>query len=440
MPSVLKNLPPNEYVMQQVWRHGLWKSGKAVTVEGQSVEIIDPGAINNGPGPDFANARIRIDGNIWAGSVEIHLRASDWHRHGHDGDPAYANVILHVVGLDDATVTMAGGRTLPQLIMRLDSDFIDTFNRLIAGPRLVLPVCGDKLPAIAPVFKTDWISALAFERLQRKASDVAQRLQSAAGDWYQTLFITLARGLGFGRNTDNMERLGRSIPYKRLLQHTDSPEAIEAMLFGQAGLLDIAAPADEYEATLVREYRFYATKYGLTPIDSPVWQLTSRNGANTPHRRIALLARIVCNRFFSLGINVFDNLDVETASRIFDVEPGRYWSSHTVFGRRSDRVLTGLGRQSADLLTINVLVPMVYHRGEQTGRFELMDKAIDILESIKPEQNAITRGFADFDVNAPDAFTSQALVQLHREYCERRRCLECRLGHRMLAQNISFKP
>lgn len=423
--------------MQQIWRFRLWRSDRAVTVDGRNIEIVNPGTYNTGAGPDFDNARIRIDGQMWAGPVELHLRASDWHRHGHDGDPAYRNVVLHVVLTDDTTITMPDGRVLPQLVMSVGNDFATVFDNLLQSPRLVLPSCGDRLDDIASVMKTDWLTALAFERLQRKADDVGQRLDTATGDWTQTAFITLARGLGFGNNADNMERLARSVSLRMLLKHSDNPETIEAILFGQSGLLS-DNPADDYEKTLSDEYRFYAHKYDLTAPADPVWRIASRNGANTPYRRIALLARIVATHADELGISLCENTSAAAVEHVFDIDAGPYWINHSAFGKTLSGKVAMLGKQSIDLLIINVITPLMYHRGRQTQRYDLMDGAVALLEKTQPENNAITRGFAKFNITAPDAFTSQALIQLHRGYCEPRRCLECRLGHRMLAQNIAL--
>lgn len=429
---------PNETVMQQAWRFRLWGSGRIRTCQGTEIDILEAGKLNTGPGPDFHDARISHDGNIWAGCVEIHRHASDWHRHGHDKDHAYDNVVLHVVGNDDCRVCRPDGAEIPQATMHIDSGFVAMFNGLLNSPRYVLPMCGDSLPQIAPIFKTDWITALAFERLDRKVADILHRLHAEAGDWLQTVFITLARGLGFGANADNMERLARSIPVRILFKHTDNAETIEAILFGQAGLLKPDNPADEREAVLVREYHFYAHKYGLQPPENIIWQMSARNMANTPYRRIALLAALICKHNSHIGDKLC-SLDSPSAIQTFlNVNIPEYWLYAFAFGRTAATKMSGLGKQSRELLIINVVAPLIYARGMHINDYALLDKAVALWESLDGEQNNITRGFREHGIDVRDALTSQALIQLHREYCERRRCLECRLGHRLLSSFISF--
>lgn len=377
---------------------------------------------------------------MWAGAVEMHLRASDWHRHGHDGDPAYKNVILHIVGLADCEIEREDGSVIPTLVMNVDRGFVDTFNTLLHSTSLVLPTCGRQLGSIAGVMITDWITALGMERLQRKADDIARRFEALNGDWLQTVFITVARGLGFGRNAQPMEQLARSVPIRTLLKHGDTPQIVEALLFGQAGLLHGANPVDEYERELCRDYDFYSKKYGLSSASYPLWQMSSRNGLSTPYRRIALLAEIVCNHAYRLARVLSETTDIEEARSLFRARIAPYWTDHSSFGVRISGVpMAVLGKQSVDLMLINVVVPLMYYRADAVGDYEGMDCAVEMLEKLKPESNSIVRGFADYDVVARDAYTSQALVQLHREYCEPRRCLDCRLGHRLLATHTSFE-
>lgn len=422
--------------MQQAWRFRLWGTGLLQTCQGKTVEIVDPGRWNKIAGPDFIDARIKVDDMVYGGCIEIHRHASDWYRHGHETDPAYDNVVLHVVGEDDCRINDREGREILQATMSIGAGFAGMLNGLLADKNYVLPMCGNALPSVMDIFKTDWITALAFERLNRKADDILRQLERENGDWLYVVFITLARGLGFGTNAENMERVARSVSLKTLLKHSDNVEAIEAILTGQAGLLDTQHPADGYEARLGREYAFYSAKYGLTPIDKPIWRMSARNMANTPYRRLALLAQLVSRYGSDIGTKLSEPSDIDAVRRYLNVEPSDYWSHTTVFGRRSSTKMSALGRQSQDLLIINVIVPLVYARGLITGNYELFDRAVQIWESVEGEQNSITRGFKAHGIEANDAFTSQALIQLHREYCERRRCPECRLGHRLLSRYV----
>ena len=429
---------PSEVAMQQAWRFRLWGTGLIMTSQGKHIRVLEAGKLNTGPGPDFKDAKISVDGSIWAGAVEIHRNASDWHRHGHEKDRAYENVVLHVVGNDDCRIRRPDGSEILQTVMQIEPGFGDMFNGLLSGPRLVLPMCGRSLHLVADIFKTDWLTALAFERMQRKADDVLQRLGSENGDWFQTAYVTLARGLGFGSNADNMERLARATPFRILLKHTDSIETVEAILFGQAGLLSDTNPADAYERNLAREYGFYKNKYGLTAPENLIWHTSARNIANTPYRRIALLARFVCERGSDIGSRLCEKPDTHFIRTFLSVALSEYWAYSFAFGRTTSSRMGTLGKQSQDLLIINVLAPLIYARALETGHHELLDGAMSVWEDTAGEFNSITRGFEAHGIKAENAFTSQALIQLHREYCERRRCPECRLGHRLLSSLVAF--
>ena len=203
---------PSEIVMQQAWRFRLWGTGRISTSQGKTVRVLEAGKLNTGPGPDFRDAKIMVDDKIWVGNIEIHRNASDWHRHDHSNDLAYDNVILHVVGNDDCRIARKDGTEILQTTMNVGEGFTGLFNLLLNTPSYVLPMCGKSLHLVPGIFKTDWITALAFERMMRKADDIIALSKTLSDDWLQVVFITLARGLGFGTNTDNMISVYRLRP------------------------------------------------------------------------------------------------------------------------------------------------------------------------------------------------------------------------------------
>ena len=277
--------------MQYVWQHRLWPHSHLRTVDGLPVQIIDPGKLNTDAGPDFFNAKIVIDGRKWAGDVEIHVRASDWHRHGHDDDPAYDSVILHVVDRDDTAIRRSNGEIIPQLQMACTPDFSRRYNDLVGRADRDLP-CAATIASMPGIYMADWLESLAFERIYSKTDRIDGLLSRMGGDWESACYITIARSLGFGINGDPFERLAISTPLMFIAKHCDSLLTIEALLFGQSGLLD-AAPADSYVESLRREYAFMAHKFGLKPLQSPGWKMARMRPANFPHRRIATLAALL---------------------------------------------------------------------------------------------------------------------------------------------------
>jgi hypothetical protein len=420
-----------EDLMQYVWRFRLWPDLAMTSTDGKRVDIIDPGTLNSGSGPDFFNAKIRIDGQIWAGNVEIHVRASDWHRHKHDNDAAYDNVVLHVVQYDDCAIRRrSDGAVIPQVVMNCAADFSDRYNAMVNNPLTELP-CAGEISELPQIIVSDWITGLAYQRLQRKSDDIISRLESFHGDWNQTIYVTLARGLGFGTNADAMEQLARSIPLKNLLRHNDQISTIEALLFGAAGLLS-EKPNDDYEAMLKQEYAFYCTKFGITPHQTPQWKSKLRP-QNSPVRRVALLAQLMVGGFTLSGTLLNVNSMAEAAA-LFEVELSPYWLTHFTFGHPAAATPHSLSASSVRLLLINVVAPLLYAYGETVDDAHRREMAVDILQSLKPEQNALVNIFTNAGMKCDDAFTSQAYIQLRNEYCLQRKCLYCRIGHRLLSQ------
>lgn len=420
-----------ERLMQYVWQHRLLLHTDMVTVDGRPVAIIDPGQLNTGSGPDFFNAKVSIGGDLWAGDVEIHVRASDWNRHGHDGDRAYDSVILHVVDRDDTAVTRRDGQVIPQMVMKCAPEFHSRYHDLVDRADIDLP-CAPELAVIPPLYLTDWITALAYERVYEKVDRINAILEATVGDWEQTCYVTLARALGFGINGEPMQRLATAVPLHFLRKHSDSLLSLEALLFGQGQLLDTAPAADPYVARLIQEHKFYAHKFGLRPLQPLGWKMGRMRPGNFPHRRVAMLASVVAGGFRLLN-RIVGLTDTDEAVSMFSAAPSGYWERHYTFGAETPNSLGGLSRGSAESLVINVVVPLMVAYGHSRGDEELVQRAMSMLQDLPPERNSIISMFERAGLKARDAFSSQALIQLRRCYCETRKCLYCRLGHRMLA-------
>lgn len=418
--------------MQYVWQHRLWKPERMLTVDGRQVRIIDPGRLNTDAGPDFFNAKIWIDGRIWAGDVEIHVRASDWHRHGHDSDRAYDSVILHVVDRDDTFITRPDGEVIPQLRMPCNPEFHRHFSSLVERSDIDLP-CAATIASTPRLYITDWLSALAYERVYQKADHVDELVARLGGDWESACYVTLARALGFGINGEPFERLALSLPLRFIGKHSDSLTAIEALLMGQSGLLDSPdAQADAYGAELTREYRFLAHKFGLRRPERLGWKMSRMRPANFPHRRIAALASML-HGGFRLMNGLLGITDAESGIALLNPPLTGYWTNHYTFGPESERTTSGMSRSSAISLVINVAVPLMFAYGRSRGDSQLTDRAMELLAGLPAERNSVIQLFERAGIKASDAFTTQALIQMRRCYCQQRKCLYCRIGHRQLA-------
>lgn len=427
-----------EMLLQYMWEHRLWDERRCRTVaDGRQVSVIDPGRRNTGSGPDFFNAKINIGGRVWAGNVEIHTRASEWHRHGHDTDPAYDSVILHVVGESDCDVTRTDGSAIPQIVMPYVPDFRERYRGMVESE--TRPPCAAELAATPSIYITEWIAALGMERIYAKVERVRLWHRQLDGDWPSTAYVALARALGFGTNSDAFELLARTTPLRHLMKHSNDPELLAAALFGQAGFLDpvsdnVTEP-DElyYRENLRRHHAFLCAKYSWdSPAPRPAWKLARMRPPNFPHRRIALLVALLSGGFnFGRTFPHIENLD--QARALFDVTLPAYWTDHYDFGRRTSALRRPLSPESVNTIIINALIPLMYAYAEAFGSERASDRALDMLASLPPESNYIVRDFTGAGVACPDAFSSQALIQLHNEYCRPHKCIYCRLGRRFLA-------
>lgn len=421
-----------EQLMQYVWQHRLWRSEDMTTNDGRRVRVLDPGLLNRDAGPDFFNAKIEIDGRVWVGNVEIHVRASDWRRHGHDTDKAYDNVILHVVDKDDAPVYRTNGERIPQLVLQVSPRFGERYAQLVDA-RVELP-CASQLANVPQLTITEWMEALAFERLHAKVERIREWWNLYSGSWEDICYVALSRALGFGINSDAMERLARRTPLRLLHKHSDSLLQVEALLLGQAGLLDDEALlTDHYYAQLRREYAFLRNKFSLEPMEAEVWKMFRIRPQNFPHRRIALLAHYVQGGF-RLMRQILDTHGEKALRELFQVELKGYWATRYGFGKESPIAARALSNGSIDIVLINLVAPLYYAYGELTDDYAMTDRAVSLLEELKPEQNAIVAAFGAAGIKAKDALMSQAIIQLKRGYCEPRKCIYCKIGHRLLKE------
>lgn len=416
--------------MQYIWQHRLWLQQDMHTVDGRVVQVIDAGQLNTDAGPDFFNAKIKIDGEMWVGNVEIHVRASDWYRHKHDKDKAYDSVILHVVEKDDLPVKRSNGEVIPQLRMPCSPDFHQRYNHLVGNSGSELP-CSTEIAEIPSIYISDWISTLAHERLYRKVEHIKELLERYNGDWEEVCYVIMSRCMGFGVNSDAFEQLALSLPLRFMGKHSDSLLSIEALLFGQSGLLD-EVPVDDYVKSLKTEYDFLAHKFSLRRNENIRWKMARMRPTNFPHRRIALLAEMIYGGYRMMSKMIAASTEKE-AQELFNIKLSGYWACHYTFGQEAPHELKALSRASINIILINVYVPLVYAYGMIRGEDSLCDRAVSILQSLPSENNVIVDLFMRAGIDGKDAFSSQALIQLRREYCEKHKCLYCRIGHRMLS-------
>lgn len=414
------------------WRWRRFDMAELRTTDGQTLEILHPGELNQHAGPDFFNARIRLNGTLWAGNIELHVRASEWLEHGHQRDKAYDNVILHVVFEEDVVLRRRNGDLIPCLSLhnRLFPKIIDSYFRL-EHTRLWIP-CASSIGEVSPIVIQNWCDRLLVERLEEKTQKMQAVLAQTQFDWEEAFHRLLARNFGLKVNTDPFEHLANSLPLKIIKRHRADPSQVEALFFGQAGLLEVDY-SDSYPLQLQREYRHLAHKYGLEPIPASLWKFLRLRPANFPTVRIAQLAALYhkCEAPFNA---VLEAENIEELENLFATAPAPYWLDHYQFDKPSKNHVKIPGREFIHLLAINTLAPMLFLYGKERHRPTLQEKALAWLETLPAERNAVINQWHKLGIKPAHAYQSQALLHLRSNYCEAKRCLSCAIGTALLKE------
>lgn len=428
-----------EQLLHYVWKHKMLPLQQLITTDGRSVEVIDTGLHNRkDAGPDFFNAKLKIDNVMWAGNVEIHNKASDWYKHGHNHDSAYENVVLHVVNVADTEVKTVKGEHVAQLVLPIPEQMKANYAELLKQD--VYPPCNKIVPQLQNIVVNGWMTSLQMERLEQKTKAIEKRTEQTNGDYEAAFFITLARNYGFGTNGDAFEIWAQNLPLNAVMHHRDDLFQIEAIFMGQAGLLDIETVPEQYrtEATddgyltkLRNEYIYLAHKFSMTPTNSRIWRFLRMRPQNFPHIRISQLA----NLYYEGKLNLSKLVECETIEQLQELLKTKvtpYWETHYTFGSTSTRTQKNLSDASINLLMINTAIPMMFAYGRHTMDDRLCNHALDLLEQLKPENNHIIRMWQDCGLQVRSAGDSQALIQLKKEYCDKHRCIYCRIGYEFL--------
>ena len=427
-----------EELLHYVWKHKLFPLGNMITTDGDSVEVIDPGLHNTNAGPDFFNAKIRINNTLWVGNIEIHHRSSDWYRHGHDNDAHYNNVILHIVQIIDKDIYTADGQKLPQVQLQIPPDIEQRYAELKQQDKY--PPCYHIIPSLSHLTVHSWMSALQTERLESKTKAIIGRLERCNGSWEDAYFITLARNYGFGINGDAFEAWAHNISLSDVAHHRDDVFQTEAIFFGQAGLLDPDsiperyrqnALHDDYFCKLQGEYRYLARKFHLQPIDFHLWNFLRLRPQNFPHIRLSQLSQLYCSRKAGLS-QILECTTIEQLEKAMRTAVTTYWQTHYIFGSEAPKSKKNISPVSIHLLIINTVIPLLFAYGKYKGADTFCDRAFDLLEKINAESNHIVRMWRECGLQVENAGDSQALIQLKNIYCDRHDCLRCRFGYEYL--------
>jgi len=429
-----------EEFLHYLWKYSLYDQERLFDKENNKITIIDPGQYNRDSGPDFFNARISVDRTVWAGNIEIHIKSSHFDSHGHQNDPAFDNVILHVVAENDKRVFNSKGEEILTTEISFDSSYYEKYTLLVNNPYII--ACQDDIKKLDNFLIRHWLNSLVIERLQAKSESIIKIFCETGNDWEETFYRLLTRYFGFRVNTEPFEMLATALPFRIIRKHSDNIFQIEALLFGTAGLLDPGlfkeALKDVYYSGLLKEYTILSAKYSLQPLHGWIWKFSRLRPPNFPTVRLSQLASMlsVTGGLFS---KVLEAEDIKEIKGLFEVPASTYWDEHFVFGKKSRCFTKHTGSQAAEILLINSVIPLLFAYGQNRDSNKICERALAFLEMIPPEENVIIEEWKTASVETESAFYSQALLQLRNEYCKKRKCLDCRIGIKIISQGKKLK-
>lgn len=425
-----------EDFLHYVWKYRLFSCPELITATGERVAVLHPGRHNHHAGPDFSDARIRIGDTLWAGPVEIHLKSSDWHRHQHEGDPRYGNVILHVVYDNDVPVFLRAPGDLPVLSLKpyIDERQWQRYQSWLTSGNEI--PCFRSVSAVDELIWTNWKDRLLIERLEEKSAVFLEDMERLNGDREEAFYRFIARSMGFRVNADPFFRLAQALPLSVLKHHRWQPFQIEALLFGVSGLLPMA-PEDDYPCNLLREFSFLQKKYGLITLEPGVWNTGRVRPNNHPCLRIAQFAGIV-GQDYGLFTWLTESLPPEKWMESLRAPVAEYWWDRYFFddpngSREIRRFGEGrMGKSSLENLLINGVAVALSAYGQMVKDEKILDSSLKMLEFCEAEKNGLLTRWKGYGVAANHAADSQALIQLTNRYCLRKGCLQCMIGLQLI--------
>ena len=423
--------------MKEDFLHYLWSLKKfdtqnLKTTRGETISILHSGQYLQLAGPDFFNAQLIIGEQKWAGNVEIHLKSSDWYVHNHEKDPAYENVILHVVWEHDIAIFRENNTEIPVLELKnyVSKASVNSYQALVSPKSWIF--CESQIHSIDSFVFQNWQERIFFERLERKSKAILELLTELNSDWEAVLFCLLARNFGLNTNGELFLKMAKSIPFSIIRKENSYFENLEALFFTQVGLLE-NDQEDIYFQELInrRDYLFH--KYQLEKTIFAPAQFFKHRPDNFPTIRLSQLANLYWNRH-NLFSNIIELKTMEKAYQLFQVGVSVYWENHYQFDSISPKKKKAMSKSFIDLICINTIIPLQFAFAKSQGK-EIAEELLQLLKEIRPESNSIINKFNTFGITAKNAFESQSLLQLKNEYCQKSRCLECAIGVALLKNN-----
>ena len=420
----------NENFLHFIWKFKLFDCSNLQATNQAEIQILQQGLHNHNAGPDFLNARIKIQDLVWCGDVEIHVNSSDWYLHQHQLDDNYATVILHVVYENNQEIVTSRGEPLIclELKNRIPETYIEEYQTLYQSVSN-LP-CSYAIGNLSNMFWESYAERLLIEKLEIKMTSVRQIFLDANKNYQECFYQLLAYSLGLKINANTMLNLAKISPLLLLQKHGDNRLQTEAILYGQSGLLEQNHKSD-YAKKLKNEYVFLAQKYKLRSMTPVQWKFFRLRPSSFPTLRISYLADFISNSS-AIFEQLFNFKSVKSISFFFDLKVSDYWNSHYVFDKKSKTANKKMGKATLGLILINAILPFCFFYARQKSDHEMMMRVVDSYRELKYEDNKIIRYYIAAAVEVKTALKSQALIHLHQEYCIPRKCLNCRVFNQIL--------
>ena len=416
----------DEEFLQYIWANSLFKSREYTTSRGEKIRILHVGRQNRDAGPDFSHAKIEVNGIIEVGSVEVHLRESDWMRHGHQLDAAYDNVILSVTEIADKNVYTHGGH----LVRTIEIDYPEQIwvEYLFLKGAPVSPRCYRHLPSIDPSRLQMLLGAYGVKRLERKCEEIREALLRTRNDWEACFYQWVTRYWSGNVNADAFSYLAGNLSYKKILRSSDSLFSVEALLLGFSGLLQAEGEADEYLQQLRKEYDYLEAKFHLQSMQASRWKFMRIRPYVFPTVRLALLAALLYRSQFLFSA-LMEASSISEVEHLLDATASSYWDTHFQFNSPSSQRVKLVGKNIKQVIITNAIIPFLFLYGKERSEEHFCEKALRWLEELPPEENHITRQWKSHGISFQSASLTQSLLHVQKEYCDEHRCLHCNIGH-----------
>jgi hypothetical protein len=419
-----------EEFLHHIWKFRLFDQLELVSTNNERIEIVKAGEHNFDAGPDFFNARIKVGETLWAGNVEVHINASDWKKHNHQRDKAYDNIVLHVVNNADEKLYRSSGEEIPTIEIkdRVSHRLYENYTYFKTAADWI--PCAKQIGTVPSLIINGMTDKLLPERLEQKSLAITRSLVLNNNNWEETFYQLMARNFGFKTNAEPFELLAKSLPSTVLAKHRNSLLQVEALLFGQAGMLDVHFE-DKYAISLQNEYVFLKQKFRLQPVERHLWKFLRLRPLNFPGIRIAQFADLVfqSTHLFSKVLEAATLAELRT---LLDVSASEYWETHYTFDHLTAKKAKRLGDEAVNNILINTVVPFLFVYGRQKADEKYIERALLFLEQLPGEQNVITGGWKELKVPVENAYSTQALLQLKNGYCNQKKCLSCNIGNYLI--------